>query len=107
MNKPKLIISSACAAVITIAFVVVITVLAELSAPLKDWLKNFSGHHWTTKSIFSALIYALAVIILYWWLPHNPNPERIRRKIICLLVFTALGVIILTVFYTAHNLGLF
>lgn len=106
MNKPKLIISSACAAAITIAFIVIITIWAELSAPLKDWLKNFSGHHWTTKSMFSALIYMLAAIILYW-LPHNPSPERIRRKIICLLIFAALGVIVLTAFYAAHNFGLF
>lgn len=106
MNKPKLIISSACAAVITIAFIVIITIWAELSAPLKDWLKNFSGHHWTTKSIFSALIYVVATIVLYW-LPYNPSPARLRKKIICLLVFAVLGVIVLTAFYAAHNLGLF
>ncbi|KKS23594.1 MAG: hypothetical protein A2736_02665 [Candidatus Yanofskybacteria bacterium RIFCSPHIGHO2_01_FULL_41_27] len=106
MSKSKLIISSACAAVITIAFVVIVTIWAELSAPIKAWLQNFSGHHWTTKSIFSALIYAIATMVLYV-LPYNPNPAHLRKKIICLLVATILGVAVLTAFYAAHHFGIF
>lgn len=106
MNKPKLINSSAYAAIITIVFVVVITIWAELSAPLKDWLKNFSGHHWTSKSIFSVLLYAVATIVLYVS-PHKHTNDHLKRTLGFLLVFTVLGTIILTLFFTGHHFHLF
>lgn len=106
MNKPKLINSSAYAAIITIVFVVVITVWAELLVPLKDWLKNFSGHHWTSKSIFSVLLYAVATIVLYVS-PHKHTDDRLRRALGFLLVFTALGIIIIALFFTGHHFNLF
>ena len=106
MNKPKLIISSAYAAVITIIFVVVITIFAELSAPLKDWLKNFSGHHWTSKSIFSVLIYALTTTVLYFSLPKHSN-NSLKKTLGFLLILTLLGVIIITLFFTGHHFQLF
>jgi len=106
MNKPKLIISSAYAAIITIIFVVVITVWAELFAPLKDWLKNFSGHHWTSKSIFSVLLYVIATAVLYRTF-HNLNEARLQKTLVFLLISTVLGTIILTAFYTGHHFNLF
>ncbi len=106
MNKPKLIISSAYAAILTIIFVVVITIWAELSVPLKDWLKNFSGHHWTSKSIFSVLLYAIATIVLYLS-PHKYRNDRLKKTLVSLLVFTILGTVILTLFFTGHHFKLF
>ena len=106
MNKSKLIISSAYAAILTIIFVVVITIWAELSAPLKDWLKNFSGHHWTSKSIFSVLLYAVATIVLYLS-PHKYSDDRFKKTLVFLLVFTILGTVILTLFFTGHHFKLF
>ena len=106
MNKPKLIISSAYAAIITIIFVAVITIWAELSVPLKDWLKSFSGHHWTSKSIFSVLLYAVAAIILYLSLQKHSD-DRLKRALGFLLAFTALGTVILTLFFTGHHFQLF
>jgi len=106
MNKPKLIISSAYAAIITIIFVVVITIWAELSAPLKDWLKNFSGHHWTSKSIFSVLLYAIATAVFYL-LPQKEAENRLQRMLNYLLAFTALGVVIITLFFAGHHFKIF
>lgn len=106
MNKQKLVISSAIAAILTIAFVVIITIWAELSVPLKDWLKNFSGHHWTSKSIFSVLLYAAATVIFYL-LPVKYG-ENFIKKILCfLLASVALGVIVIAAFYTGHNFQVF
>lgn len=106
INKSKLIISSAYAAIITIVFVAVITVWAELSAPLKAWLANFSGHHWTSKSIFSVLLYAVATALLYW-LSRGENDKSLTRAINYLLVFTALGVVAVTLFFTGHHFKIF
>lgn len=106
MNKPKLIISSAYAALITIIFVVAITIFAELSVPLKDLLKNFSGHHWTSKSIFSVLLYAACTTLLYLLLPKQ-SANHLRKALGFLLVLTVFGVIILTLFFTGHHFQLF
>ena len=106
MTKLRLVFASALAAVITTVFVVVITILAELSAPLKDWLKNFSGHHWTSKSIFSVLLYAVANVILYFVF-RGSNDIRIRNTLVFLLISIALGTIIIMAFYTGHNFNIF
>ncbi|OGN01717.1 MAG: hypothetical protein A3I26_01645 [Candidatus Yanofskybacteria bacterium RIFCSPLOWO2_02_FULL_43_10] len=106
MNKPRLIFASALAAITTIVFVVVITVWAELSIPLKNWLKSFSGHHWTSKSIFSALLYAVATTIFYGSF-RNPSEIIIRKLLVFLLVFMVLGILSITAFFTGHYLGFF
>ena len=105
-KKLKLITSSAYAALMTVIFVVAITVFAELSAPLKDWLKNFSGHHWTTKSIFSAALYAVATVAFYALL-RDGNGAGARRSLALLLSGTALCTVILTLFFTGHHFGMF
>lgn len=106
MHKPKLILASAYAAIITIIFVVIIVIWAELSAPLKDWLKNFSGHHWTSKSIFSVLLYAAATVALYL-MPQRYDAGRLVKSLGWLLASTVLGTAMLALFYTGHHFRLF
>ena len=106
MNKPKLIISSAYAAIITIVFVGGITIWAELAAPLKDWLKNFSGHHWTSKSIFSVLLYVALAMAVYVS-PYARDDNRLKGTLDVLLASTAFGVVVLTLFYAGHHFQLF
>ena len=106
MSKQKLILSSAYAAIITNVFVVVITVWGELSTPLKDWLKNFTGHHWTSKSILSVLLYAVATILFYF-IFRNPNETRIRKSLILLFVSLLLSIAAITLFFTGHHFQLF
>lgn len=106
MNKLRLIFGSALAAIITIIFVVTITIWAELSVPLKDWLKNFSGHHWTSKSIFSVILYAAATAIFYR-ISRNPSDVLLRKTLFFVLVFAALGIIVLTAFYAGHSYSFF
>lgn len=106
MNKTKLIIASAYAAIISIIFVVLITVWAELSVPLKDWLKAFSGHHWTSKSIFSVLLYAIATVIFFRFF-REPDEISLRRALTLSIWFSVFGVIALTAFYTGHHFQFF
>ncbi|MEK7596084.1 MAG: hypothetical protein AAB564_00840 [Patescibacteria group bacterium] len=106
MNKSRLIFASALAAIVSIAFTVVITVWAELSTPLKDWLKNFSGHHWTSKSIFSVLLFIIAVGMFYFP-AGSPSDNHLKKILNFLLFFTVLGVIIIAVFYTGHHFKFF
>ncbi len=104
MNTPRLVRASAYASIITIVFVVVITVWADLSAPLKDRLKTLSGHHWTSKSILSVLLYAIATLVIYA-LPHKHGDEGLHGTLNVLFLSTVFGTILLTAFYTAHHLG--
>lgn len=106
MNKPKLVVSSAFSAIITIVFVVVIVIWAELFPPLKEWLKNFSGHHWTSKSIFSVLIYSVGTVLLYLF-PNKYSGDYPRKSLGLLLVFTLLGTLVLALFFTAHYFRFF
>lgn len=104
LNKPKLILASAYSALVTIIFVVIITIWAEESAPLKDWLKNFSGHHWTTKSIFSLLLFGVMGFLLYIT-PTTISDKKTSNSIRITLIWTILGCLALTLYYTAHHLG--
>ena len=106
MRKQKLIFASAYAAIITNDFVVIITIGAELFAPLKNWLKNFSGHHWVSKSILSALLYAVATILFYF-IFRNPNETRIRKSLILLFASLILGIAAISLFFTGHHFKLF
>ena len=106
MNKPKLVISSAYAAILSILFVVIITIWAELSAPLKNWLTNFSGHHWTSKSILSILIYIIATVLIYL-LPQKKTQEHIKNAVVSILVYVVLGTIALALFFTGHHFHFF
>ena len=101
MNKINLVISSTYAAIISSTFVVIITIYAELSPALKDWLKSISGHHWTTKSIFTALIFALALIALYSF--RKNGSDRTKQSLVLLLAFVLVGSIAITAFYTGHH----
>lgn len=106
MNNLKLIFASASAAILSIAFSVTITIWAEFSAPLKDWLKNFSGHHWTSKSIFSLLLYVATALAIYC-LPQTPDDVRLKKTLGWLLALAALGAIIITLFFAGHHFHLF
>jgi hypothetical protein len=105
MNKVKMIISSVYATILTVTFVVGITIWAELSAPLKDWLKDFSGHHWVSKSILSVLIYIIATALFYKLVHDESSGSFLQRWLSRLLLAVILGTFILTAFYTGHHLN--
>lgn len=105
MNKLKLIKASVLSAIVTSIFVVVITIWADLNAPLKDWLKSVSGHHWTTKSIFSVLIFVLFIAVWYL-LIKKADAGSVARAIKWLIFVVVAGVLAISFFYTAHHFGL-
>jgi len=106
MNKSKLIISSAYAASVSIAFAVIITIWAEFFAPLKGWLAAFSGHHWVSKSIFAMLVYVV-VMIVFFIFPQKNSDTGLKRGLGVLFTFTILGTVALTLFFTGHHFHVF
>jgi hypothetical protein len=101
MNRLKLIYSAGVAAISSIAFTVAITIAAEQSAPLKNQLKAISGHHWTTKSIISILVY-LTVMFLIYAMSMNPTPRRLNRILYSVSASALIGYVVLLVFYLTH-----
>lgn len=49
---------------ITVWFIVVITLLSEVSSPFKDFLTGVTGHHWVTKGVFSLVLFVLLYLLL-------------------------------------------
>lgn len=104
-TKIKLIISSAYSAILNVVFVTVLTIWAEFNVPLKDWLKSISGHHWTTKSIFSVLIFALFTLIFFF--ANSGREDRLRGSLRYLVTFTIIGIAVLSLFFTGHHFAVF
>ena len=104
MDKPKLIYASSIASSVAILFVTVITIVAEFKAPLKDWLKSLSGHHWTSKGIISVLLY-LSIVFLVYFAAKGVNSKKITGSLCGAIIMTVLGSLALFVFFAGHHLG--
>lgn len=94
----RLIHASALAAASSIFVVTAVTIIAELSAPFKDGLKSFTGHHWVTKSWLSVIVFALAFLAIYAF-TKKPKTSRVRHALQLLLAFLIGGTLILLGFF--------
>ena len=106
MKKQKLIYSSSIAAILSALFVTVITILAEKAPVLKTWLADFSGHHWTSKSILSIALY-FAGLIFFYLLPKQITPAVVKKYLKLAILFAFLGSLAIFIFFTGHNFGWF
>jgi len=104
MEKLKLIYSSSIASSFAIVFVTLVTIVAEFNAPLKNWLKALSGHHWTSKGILSLVLYAVVLFALYFT-TKNVDAKRIKSALSAMIGITVLGSLTLFIFFTGHHLG--
>lgn len=104
MSKLRLIYASSISAFLTAIFITAITIGAELSPPLKDWLKNLSGHHWTSKSILSIALYFVALFLFYSIFRRVDN-KKIRNGILLAIWSTVLGTVAIFSFFTGHHFG--
>ena len=98
MDKLKSIYASAYSASITIVVVVAVTTLGELSAPFKNWLTGFTGHHWITKSWLSLIIFALCYGVFRITRP-SVNESQTNKALLVLEVITILGFLAILGFF--------
>jgi hypothetical protein len=101
MNAPRLTLASIIAAKISIIYVVVITIAAELSPVLKTILKNITGHHWITKSLSSLILYLLLLFLIYF-LAKTPGDAKLNKYIMLLFWTSILGTLVLILFFAWH-----
>lgn len=106
MKKQKLIYASSISAILSAIYVVVITIWAEKAPTLKTWLAEFSGHHWTSKSIFSIAIY-FAGLIVFYLIPRQITPTLVKKYLKLTILVAFIGSIAIFAFFTGHNFGWF
>ena len=106
MKKLKLVYASSASATISAIYVAVVTILAEKIPAIKTWLTDFSGHHWTSKSIISLTIY-FACLIIFYLLPKQIEAETIKKYIKLAILTAFLGALAIFIFFTGHNFGWF
>ena len=104
MNALRLFFASSIAASLSVVFVVLITITAELNAPLKGLLTNLTGHHWVSKSILSFALY-LAVLFLGYLFFRNVDARKVHRGIVFVLWSAVIGTAAILFFYTGHHVG--
>ncbi|MEK9173405.1 MAG: hypothetical protein AAB594_02445 [Patescibacteria group bacterium] len=81
-------------------FTVLVTISAEFSEPFKNSLKAITGHHWTTKSVFSVIMFFL----LYFVFIRTKESENIKKSINFVLLNTIVGGLVLFIFFIWHFL---
>lgn len=104
MNRLKLTYSSAHSAVLAIIIAVVLTIAGESSAAFKTFLKSWTGHHWTTKSVAVAIAYFGALAIIYGT-TKSPSPRALRKSLWLVTAAAILGYLVLLFFFINHYLS--
>ena len=97
-NKIKIIHSAVCGAIAAVIFIIVVTIVADVYLPLKDWLKNIFTHHWIGKSILSVVIFIVAGGISLI-LPIQPKEEKINKSLKILVWLLIVGVLAIFSFF--------
>jgi len=86
------------AAVVTIAWVAVVTILSELSSTFKELLSSIGGHHWIGKSVLLVVIFGMLYLIF-----SKLVDDKLRLKdtwwLIGVVVLSGLAIVI---FYILH-----
>jgi len=85
--------------IIAIIVTVILTIWADLSKPLKDFLASLSGHHWVTKSLIAITLFILLNLILSKSINQEKNVLYEVKKVIWI---TIISIIAISGFYVWH-----
>jgi len=98
MNNLKAIYVSAHSAVASIVVTVFLTIFSEFSAPFKNWLTGFTGHHWITKSWISLIVFVLMYAI-FSVACKTVNGAQTRKALVLLEVISILAFLTILGFF--------
>ncbi len=82
----------------TVAVITLLTIAAELNAPLKDWLKQVFSHHWIGKSVI-----ALAVFLIFSFVMRVPTKKPLRELVGWLICASIIGSLAIFIFFLWHS----
>ena len=103
LNKTQLVYASAAGAIAAGIFAVAVTIIAEESPGFKASLVSIAGHHWTTKSIFTALVYLLVAKYAYWFTNEHKSKSAVQA-LAALIWFAILGSVVIFLYFVWHYL---
>lgn len=106
MNNFRLLNASAIGATWSVIVTTVLTLWGEYSPALKGVLKDFSGHHWVTKSIIAVVLY-FVVMFIYYKKKGSVTSERTRTNLTRLIWVTIVGTLVIFLFFVGHYHGTF
>ena len=96
MRKDKIVQGTLVSAVITLFFIVGITIAGELYKvadasgkmvnPIKDYLKALHGHHWVGKGIWAVVLFIVLSVLFSLVLRPSTDGKRIGSMISALTV---------------------
>jgi hypothetical protein len=101
-KKIKTAYSATIAAIWSVIFATIATIMSELSHGFKDWLAEVSGHHWTTKSIFTMLVFVVVFILVRLTKKNDVSSFELGRTIGRAILITILGTLAIVGFFVWH-----
>lgn len=98
MKNTKCSLAAVKSAIVSVVFITLLTVVADLYAPIKDLLKAAFTHHWVGKGILSVVLFFASLLVFYPLSKSDRETELSR--LIRALAFTAYaGTFVLIAFF--------
>jgi len=94
----KIASSAALSASVTVALITLVTIIADLNPPLKDWLKSTFSHHWIGKGVLAAAIF-IVLTFLFRLMSLKTDAAGLSRKLAGLFWVGVLGALAIFGFY--------
>lgn len=101
-TKIKTAYGAAISGIVAALFIAGITIVAELTPPLKDWLKVTFSHHWVGKSILAAGLFIILSFILAL-LPLRADEQKLRRVVTTLAWITITAALVIMGFFVYES----
>jgi hypothetical protein len=97
-KKLKVINSLIISAITAVIFITLITVIADLYSPTKNWLKNIFTHHWVGKGILASSLF-IVLTFLFSLTPFSVNENKLIKNLWLLFAISLLGTLVIFSFY--------
>jgi len=100
ISKTKLINACIVGAISAVIFIVALTIMADLYAPLKKLLKDAHHHHWVGKGIWATILFVIVASGYYFIkkIDTNESTTRFMRALTWTLIFGALTLFLFFVY---------
>ncbi len=105
LTQHKTVASITIGALVAMFFVVGITILGELYAPLKPFLKEQHYHHWIGKSVWSVVVFVIVTATtLIYYRKKDDTEIPLSRYLSLASIFLGAGTIVLYLFFVYEYL---
>ena len=98
--KNKLVNAALKSAIIYILLMTVVIIVADLYAPLKDFLKSITGHHWTAKGVLGVIIFSALTLVFNF---TGKDDEDVAKNITLTIGSAIAGMVAVLIFYLLHG----